>query len=432
MTYQLKGFVKIKPQINNAVGIVSQIGELSTHAQTFTRQMSEFDDVRWPDIAFVAFQSKNTTGDIPVPRDFYDHILELTDQCVQFCTNFQGQLTRLDVLNNLQASYFGTVADWEIGEILTSGGISIPEWINWRNNLLPINSIKVWFSDPAFRRQYSDYAITVIPPIDIIDDFFKPVADVKAALAARTGSITAQLIQTSKNGHPETVIRADDFEFNIATNLEYKPRVSWHTLIYGAAGDNLDMVKLAIRDYCLANSNYTLSQWALIFPDIFKTTEFAIYPFWDNIAIPNRSTQLGMFSPVTNPLVALNKIKSIYPNTQAAFVEENLEIFGHNHRSVLLAAIGGAENKNARFKISQYFPDYIDVGTNSVDFNRMEKNTQNWSYLLARLLIIAENPDKYTDLPAATKKMSRGGITYIAESFDNVLYMVATKATVIP
>lgn len=432
MTYQLKGFVKIKPQINNAVDIVSQIGELSTYAQTFTRQLAEFDDPQWPDVAFVAFESVNTSGEVPVARDYFDHILALTDQVYQFCNNFQGQLTRLDVLNNIQSSYFTIIADIDIGEIVSAGGLSMPEWIGWRNVTLPTNAIKVWFSDPALRRQYSNYAIIVVPPIDDLNDFFKSTPEVKAAVAARSGSRTAQLIQTAKNSHPETVIRADDFTFVSPINLEYRPALAWNTLIYGAAGDNLDMIKAAIREYCLANSSYSSSDWAIIFPDIFKTTEFAIFPFWEKIAIPNRSTQVGLFSPILNPTEALTYVKGFYTTPQAAHVEANLQLFGHNYRSIVMGIVGGEENKNSKFKITDYYPDYIDVGTNSVDYNRMAKKTQDWVQMLARLLMIAETPDKFTDLPAATKKMTRGGVQYVAESFDNILYLVATKAAVTP
>ncbi len=93
----------------------------------------------------------------------------------------------------------------------------------------------------------------------------------------------------------------------------------------------------------------------------------------------------------------------------------------------MLAVFGGLENKNNLFKITDYFPDYIDVGTNSPDFSRMSKNTQRWSYMLAELLAIAENPNSVPTLPSRIKKMSRSGIDYITQSFNGVLYMVAVK-----
>lgn len=432
MTYQLKGFVKIKPKINNAIGIVSAIGELSTYSQTFTKELAEFDDSRWGNVAFVVFQSVNTTGPLTVQRTFSDHILEVSEQVYSFCENYNGLIAKVDILNNILASYAGVITDVNCGTIITASGITMPEWLSWTNTQLPSNVIKVWFSDPAFRRQYNETEIVVIPPIDNLDDFFKPAVEVKKSIAARTGARTAELVQTAKNGHPETIYRVDDFEFISPTNQEYKPKVSWNTLIYGPAGDNNDLVKQAIKEFCITNSNYDLSQWAIIFPDIFKTTEFTIVPYWSNVAIPNRTTQAGLFSPLINPNVAIDYVKNLFDSTMHNHIVENMQITGHNYRSICMAIFGGAENKNSKFKITDYYPDYIDVGTNSPDFSRMEKATQDWAYMVANLLVIAENPDQYTDLPPKIKKMTRGGVTYISQTFDNILYMVAVKATVTP
>lgn len=432
MSYLLNGFVKIKPKINNAVGIISPVGELSTFSQTFTKELAEFEDTQWPDVVFVSMKSLGPAGPIPVQRAYADHVLAMAQQVFEFCDNFVGQLTILDVANNLMASYQGQISNLTVGSLVTGSGITVPEWISWSNINLPTNNIKIWFSDPALRRQYSDYSIVVVPPIDNIDDFFATTAQVKAALAGRTASRTAELVQEAKNGHPETVYRVDDFEFASITTPEYKPKVSWSTLIYGSAGDNNDLVKAAIRDYCLANSSRPLTDWAVIFPDIFKTTEFLVVPFWNKIAIPNKTSQVGMFSPVIGPAEALTQVKSLYDAGLGTHIETHLQILGHNYRSVTLGIFGGLANKNNKFKITDYYPDYINVGTNSPDFNRMEKTTQDWSYMLSQLLVIAENPDSYPDLPANMKKMTRAGVNYITRTIDNILYMVVTKASVTP
>lgn len=427
MTYILNGFVKIKPKINNAVGIISPVGELSTYAQTFTKELAEFDDVRWPDVAFVGFKSENPTGKVLITRIYADHILELSKQIYDFCNNFVGQITTLDVANNLMATYLGVVTDLVVGPLVTGAGITMPEWISWSNSSFGTNSIKVWYSDPAFRLQYPDYEIVVIPPVDTIDIFFRPIDDVKAALAARTPGMTAEMVQEAKNGNPETIYRIDDFIYHCPTNPEYRPNTSWSVLVYGSAGDNTDLVKMAIREYCLANSTRSLTEWAAIFPDIFKTTEFIIWPFWNKIAIPNRVSQVGMFSPVISPKMALIEIKNKFATEMATHIEDNLMLMGHNYRSVVMGVFGGMENKNNLFKITDYFSDYIDVGTNSPDFSRMTKNTQRWTYMLAELLAIAENPNSVPTLPARIKKLTRAGNTYITQSFNNILYMVAIK-----
>lgn len=428
MTYNLKGFVKINPKINNAVGTVSQIGELSTYTQTFTREMGEFVDDRYSAVSFVSFLSRNDLGqNVTVTRNFYEHVLDLSQKLYNYCVNFIGVMTKLDVLNFIQSSFFGSVSNLNCGEILNAEGMYMPEWISWSNFTLPTNSIKIWFSDNAMQRQYDDYSVIVIPPIDNIDGFFKPVNELKALVRARTNSQTAELVQVAKQRKPETITRVDDFVYSNPRTPEYTPTLSWTTIIYGSAGNNIDIIKAAIKNYCQTNSAYPLSKWVEIFPDIFKSTEFTIVPLWDQVAIPNRVMRTGIYSPIINPLAINNKILDMYPDIEAQHINTNLQVLGHNYKSLNLAIFGGIDNKNDLFKITDYFPDYINTSTSSVDFARMATETQLWLYFLTELLIIAENPSAISSLPVGVQRITRAGIDYIAKPYNDVQYLIAVK-----
>ena len=428
MPYSLKGFVKLNPKINNAVGVISQIGELSTYTQTFTREMAEFSDSRFPFVTFVSFSSLNENNDnVAVTRNYYEHVLDLTQKLYDYCSTFTGLMNKLDVLNFIQTSFFGSVSNLNCGDILNAEGISMPEWISWSNFTLPSNSIKIWFSDNAMQRQYDNYHIVVVPPIDNIDTFFAPTAEIKAAIAERTNSKTAELIQVAKKRKPETILRVDDFVYTNSRIPEYTPTVSWSSIIYGASGNSIDSIKNAIRLYCERNSSYPVNKWSELFPDIFKSTEFTIVPFWWNVAIPNKVLQTGIYSPIISVNNELTNIVNKYPFTSRAHMFENLEMLGVNFKSINLAIFGGVDNKNNKFKISDYFPDYINVATTSVDFARMSLTTQQWLYTITELLIIAEDPNAVTSLPVGVQKISRYGTEYIAKAYNGVQYLVASK-----
>jgi hypothetical protein len=219
----------------------------------------------------------------------------------------------------------------------------------------------------------------------------------------------------------------NEFTLTLANNPEYAPSTVWSTITYGAAGDNLDNIKQAIRDYCLANSSYGMTEWARIFPDIFKTTEFYLIPRWDLVAIPNKTTEKGANSPFTNPTDILTSVKAMYPAIAAQHIEQNVLVGVHPFMSVAFACFGGTENKASKYKITDYFPDYIAVGTNSMDFNRMSKKTQDWSYMINNLLRIAEDETARNNLPINTRMITRAGVTYASQTMDGILYLVATK-----
>lgn len=428
--YSLKGFVKIKSMINNNPGFISGLGELSTYSQTFSQDIKEYESSNgvYSNYRLHVFHSVDKNGlDVTTPIVYSDSVFECTKIAHDFCANFVGQITKLDIANNLNSILFGKITNIEIGDLVTSNGLTFPCSISWSLIGAEANTLKVWYADEHFSVEYPEYKILVVPPIDNLDDFFKPIADIKAALAARTLTRTAELIDEKKNKHPETILRMNEYTLTLANNPEYAPSTVWSTITYGVAGDNLDNIKQAIRDYCLANSSYGTSDWARIFPDIFKTTEFYLIPRWDLVAIPNKTTEKGANSPFTNPVETLTAVKAMYPTINATHIEQNILVGVHPFMSVAFSCFGGTENKASKYKITDYFPDYIAVGTNSMDFNRMSKKTQDWSYMINNLLRIAEDGTIRSNLPINTRMITRAGITYVSQTMDGILYLVATK-----
>jgi hypothetical protein len=427
-TYNLQGFSEIKPKINNSVGVISPVGELSTYASTFTKDLTKHENASWPNIAFSAFYSTDSdTGKQIVPTNFSNITIEVSDSIYAYCATFQGTITRLDILNHLASMFANRINNVVVGELITGAGITIIEWVSFSLVGAQANNVRTWFADSAFTSQYVPYEIIVIPPIDNLDDFFKPVEDVKVALAARTQTRTLELIDIAKDRHPETLIRGDEFTFSPATNPEYRPRISFTTIHYGIAGDSPDLVKQAIRDYCVENSSYPLTRWAEIFPDIFKTTEFIVLPRWDLVAIPNKTNQTGLNSPFINPDETMTVLQAFYPMLPQSHIKQNTKVATHPYMSVAMAIFGGVDNRDGKYKITDYFPDYICVGTNSPDFNRMARSTQEWSTMMNTLLMVAENPSKFPNLPHRVKRVKRGNVEYITQIMDNILYLVVTK-----
>lgn len=62
-----------------------------------------------------------------------------------------------------------------------------------------------------------------------------------------------------------------------------------------------------------------------------------------------------------------------------------------------------------------------------MDFNRMSKKTQDWSYMINNLLRIAEDETARNNLPINTRMITRAGVTYASQTMDGILYLVATK-----
>lgn len=430
--YNLKGFVRIQPLVNNSFGVISSLGELSTHAMTFTKERGEYEDIAYQDLTFISFSSKRSdTGVTSVPPAYVDNILNVINHTYQYCKTATSSLTLGDILNHLINSFASTIQNIEAGSLVNSPTVKLPEWISWSAPGLGQNRIKIWLSDAAFIRQYDEYEIIVVPPIDNLDDLFREPGITGTALDNRTPGKTMEIIQNLKNNHPETVIRAETYKFTNPLVSTYNRQITWHVIVYGSAGDNTDIIKNDIVNHCLNNSSFTGNDWRNIVPDLFRTTEFIMVPDWLKYAIPNRTVQAGIYSPITTAYNAYAEIRAQYPNYPEEHIKDNLQVFNHPYRSLSISCFGGDDNIDSKYKLSDVFPDYTIFGTSSPDFNRMSKKTQEWSYMLQELLIIAEDTEQQTILPSNVRKMNRNGKLYIARTYENVQYLVLAKSNLI-
>lgn len=426
--YQLKGFVNINFLTNNAVGTISPLGEASTWSKTYTKEQGDYESSANTGYRLISISSIDTDiGLIPVNPNYADHVLTVSRWILEHLTNQPLPISRTTFTEDILAQFNELIFNVSFGPIINSGIYNLPEWISWENIALPDNSLKVWFSDTAFAEQFDETEIVVIPPLDNLDDFFLNPTVLKSKIDAVTPSAYMDKIQAAKGKMPETVIRTESYPYINPAFLTLTFPTNWTVLIYGIAGDNVNSIKDAIIAYILENSTHTREQWTVLLPDLFKRTEFIVLPRWDKYAIPNKTTQAGIYSPLINNREVVSFSIGKIPEYAINHIEENLFVFNHSYKSITIATVGGIENKDGKFRIDDFFPDYINVSTQSIDFNRMELATQDWVYLLEQMLITAESMTEYSPLPSNMRRLKRGTMLYVVAVYKNIQYLVAAK-----
>jgi hypothetical protein len=101
---------------------------------------------------------------------------------------------------------------------------------------------------------------------------------------------------------------------------------------------------------------------------------------------------------------------------------------GHPYKSLSIMTVGGPDNRSELFEIIQLFPDYISVGTNSTDFNRMAQTTKDWLNMIADMLPVAEAMSAFSSIPLGMSRTTRDGVLYLVKSFNNINYLIAAKS----
>lgn len=427
--YNLKGFVKIRELLNNSGGVISPLGELSTFALTYTKERGEYENSLYPGLTLVSFSSKQTnTGTVSVAPNYVDHVLNVINSIYQYSKTFVGTVTNTEILNHIVNIFGNSTQGMEVGTLVSATSVKLPEWISWTNPSMGPNRFKIWLSDIAFVKQYDEYDITILPPTENLDDLFRESSVAARALEALTPMRIMESIQTLKNKNPETVIRAETFSFTSPLNENYKRDITWYAIVHGGAGDNTDIIRNEIITHALNNSSFDTNQWKAIVPDLFRATEFILVPSWLNYAIPNRTVQTGIYSPVSTIVQVVNEFKAKIPFIVSTHIDSHLQLLVHPYRSLSIACVGNVDNKESKFKITDHFPDFISVGTTSTDYNRMTKATQEWTYQLQELLIIAENLNAYPDLPANVRKVTRANQIFLAKTINSIQYLIYAKA----
>jgi hypothetical protein len=434
MHYALKGFITNSLFKDNVPGQTKPFGEITTQALTYAKEKGEYFLDTSPTLGFFSFLSKLGENSQQVPKAVSDHVLTIAAFVYDKTLNTGGAIGRDELLQDL-ISHFGTVAStFTSGPMVTDGRYYVPEWLAWKSTdiqEIADNEIRIWFSDAAFREQYDEFKIVVVPPTDRVDDFFNTPSDVIAMLNDMTINRMTTLLQTAKGNYPETIVRVESYNYVNPLDETSKTPSPWGLVIYGIAGNNIDAIADALIKYILENSTHTREEWMKILPDLFRRTEFIILPRWNNVAIEQRPLSgQGTYSPIVNLNEAPDELKRVVASYPVSHINTFADMMGHPFKSIALLTIGGPDNRDDTFRLIDLFPDLIAVASTSIDFNRMTQLTQGFLLMLGEMLIMAETVSEFTTMPIGTTRTKRDDILYIVRNYANVNYLVATKSSI--
>lgn len=435
----LKGFMANAVYADNTAGTVSPLGELSTYALTFSREKGYFVNDLYPGVELVSFSSKDDTGaSLAVPQALADVTLQLGEWVYgrYQASTIPSNTNKAAFLADIAAAFpaFTNILINELVE-LASPVQNIPDYVEWQYTYSGTDyTIRIWFMDGRFRTQYDEYEILVIPPMDDIDLFNNATSTVSPILAELTPSALVLKIAAVTGTQPSTMVKTQDYVWVDPTFPASTRQTTWTLVIYGAAGNDADHIKTAIRDYIEAVGD-ALINWPVLFPTLYSENEFVIMPLWDRIAAPETGFDYGIYSPTYQIGVAKTTAELLLPDSYAmsvtigTFLDNNLEVSGATWRSVAFLAVGNPNNAGAVFRFAQKFADYMNVPTSSTDFARMSASTAAFALKLNEALEHARNMTASSPVPLGFNRTIRNGKVYLTFDHEGTIYLIVTKST---
>lgn len=432
--YTFYGFLKYPPLTDNAPDIINPLGELSDNSNTYTKDKSIHSNTSYPQTILVGFQSQQDAEDVEVPTGIPNRLLQLSQwlyvraQAGNITTNPSA------LVGMIQAEFGDQLIELSIGPLVTHAGIRLPAWIEYVDTKTDVgdNRIKVWLSDSHFSNEYPGYIIEVIPPLDNIDDLFRDESEVKALLDEVTLPERFQDVAEKRGQYPYTMVRVMTYEWINSVDETRRIPTPWIVIIYGQAGNNPDLIKEAIIDYIMENTERPREDWEDLIPDLLLSTEFIITPFWNRYAVPNLELAAGIYSPTVRPAEATAlTLRTVKGNGYSDdWIRNQLEYGSLIFRSVAYSVVGNPNNRTGITQFSEQFSDLILVTNVSTDFNRMSVRTQEFKVLFNELVKLAETTTPTTQVPQGRSRLTRGGVVYVGAHYENILYLVVTKYSV--
>lgn len=434
--YTLSGFTNIAPFAINRVGVVAPIGELSTRSQTYSREIGQYASKTYPDVLLFSFLSALDSTYVVVPTAIQTQVLKFSQWLYNRTLAGNASSDRDQVLEDILTAFQGEANSFDCGMIkfTEDGRYSLPEWMSWKNNAYQAgdNFIKIYFSDASFQSQYDKYTNIPVYPFLPIDDFWLTPDKVKAKLLGRSNEQLSLDIETAKANYPETILWGGSFDYVSPLDGSKTP-ADFNVLIHGAAGNTIDNIKESITSDILKKSTKPREEWIKILPDLFRRTEFILTPIWSGWAIPDSAQVTGIYSPIALHTRSLSVAKQTAKGGYTtAHIGQYLQTLTLYYKSLACTVVGGPENRNNKFLLTDYFPDYIVVSPHSDDYSRMEKYTADWVYMLQEMLVVAEEMTQFSDVPRGMTRLVRDGIMYVVKSYDKVQYLVAAKRNFYP
>lgn len=436
--YILNAFAEIPALANNAIEQVGKFGELSVKARTFSKDIRNYvDKSAYPNIELTTFAILDEAS-----RPYVNPPEELTNTALavshflytQYSNNAIPLSSSKPTLVSAVGSEFTKIRNVRIGDILDSGvpGKRLIDFVQYD---LVIDSkiwrCTVWFSDSKFRLQYPRYDIVVIPPLGDVERMIDAPATVIEALSSITIDYVINRMAGITKEHSATTVYTHTVRWHDPAGSTSRIDTKWTVVVYGAAGNDLDLIKDAIRRYLSDNS--TSIKWPKIFPDLYSENEFLLMPFWGLLATPTDGYDDGLYSSIVNLSDIDTQADRLIPPNFMNILDRDilkkkyLGIMASNYRGINIMTIGNPNNIESKILFKDMYPDYMAVSSDKPDFARMSNLTQEFILKLLETLDVARNYTSNAALPSGFARAVKANREYIGFDYEGFTYYVLTR-----
>lgn len=425
---EYKAFVTKTNFADNESNATAPVGELSKIARSFSRDIKVFPNPSVPEIILNMFSAHDTSNpDAYVPPS-EDDLTEMQSVAEWVITRGDLKLAPSDLpsyIDSITGHFVNMDGQFSVGNLVQLDGGWFASSVSYES---AGRNWRLWFGDAEFRAQYDEYYIETVFPVDNIDELHREYAHVQALLEQSTSTTMLSKIMQIEKEAPSTINKGQDYTWTDQSDASIRLPISFAVVIYGNAGNNIDVIREAIVQDILSKSIYDRSAWAKVLPELFSPNEMVFVPYWNS--------PLESYDPLEDDIyqsaVAPDDIKQLAldftPNFSPAHIEAKVSLVPTLWRGIVMSAVPHEPaNDDPSPTFSQLYPDYMLAKTTDPDFHRMEEPTREVVVIIFNLLTYAERYNDYFVLPENYSRTVRSGKEFITISHNGYLYHALTK-----
>jgi len=424
---EIKAFVTKTTYANNESNATAPIGELSKISRSYSRDIKLFPNPTEPEILinlFSAHESGTTEYTSPSQDD-----LDLMQTIAQWVMS-QGDLKLApsdlpSYIDSITGHFIEMTGEFSVGNLVQMNGGWFASSVSY---VTDSGSWKLWLGDAEFQAQYDEYHVETVFPVDNIDDLHRDYVYVQGELAKSTSTSILNKIVAIEKEAPSTVNKGEDYTWHDKSSSITTLPISFAVVIYGKAGDNVDVIRESIVSDILAQSNYDRSSWAKVLPELFSPNEMVMIPYWQSVLESYDPLEDDIYRSVVHPDRIKQLALDFTPNFSPVHIAEKVNQVPTLWRGIVMAVTPHepADDKPSP-EFGVLFPDYILTRTTDTDFHRMNEPTREVAALIYSLLTYAEKYNDYFALPEGFSKTVRNNREFITYSLNGYLYHALTK-----
>lgn len=417
MPRQIKGFVTCDPFIDNALGAVSPLYELSDIALTYSTTKQQYYSASDPIYSLYVFSHVDAGA---LSQTESDRVIDVVKSFVMFATQSSHLITKQQLIVNFVNNY-NTLNQVQLTNLTFSSYVQAGDTVGCDYMHFTVLGIEcsIWLNDASFRGFYPDYEIGIVLPFVEFASVVQNGSEMLASIAAFNLVDFNKRVEQAKQNKPTTYVRIINIPYKLP-NSSVKRDCFFGFIQYGSQGNFDYVLKLKLYEYLLSlglSSGYIES----IFPSILEINEFFITPRWDRLAIPSRVGLNGIGSQTSNAFAEvfdLEKFIKVYQDVN--YLRNNSYNVPYDYNNILLTVSNGYYTETPVKDFKVVYSDLISVTSTHPDFARMSTKTQRFVSLLENMLMIC---DSESSNKMFTKMMDNDNYTFTLVNRQGVWYL---------